>query len=133
MKYFYYSLAGLFFAAVIIVAGVVYLFYHYGRDLPDHRQLAAYEPAIMTRVHAGDGRLVAEYATEKRLFVPISAMPKRVIDVFLSAEDKIFMTISVLTRSASPVRLFKILAILVPLSVWSVLRPSPSRSPKIFC
>ena len=90
MKYLYYSLAGLLLAAVIIVAGVVYLFYHYGQDLPDHRQLAAYEPATMTRVHAGDGRLVAEYAIEKRVFVPISAMPKRVVDVFLSAEDKNF-------------------------------------------
>ena len=90
MKYLYYSLAGLLLAAVIVAAGVVYLFYHYGRDLPDHRQLAAYEPATMTRVHAGDGRLVAEYATEKRVFVPIGAMPKRVVDAFLSAEDKKF-------------------------------------------
>ncbi|MDA0230422.1 MAG: transglycosylase domain-containing protein, partial [Proteobacteria bacterium] len=90
MKFLYYSLAGLLLAAVIVVAGVVYLFYHYGRDLPDHRQLAAYEPATMTRVHAGDGRLVAEYATEKRVFVPIGAMPNRVVDAFLSAEDKNF-------------------------------------------
>jgi len=90
MKYLCYSLAGLLLAAVIVVAGVVYLFFYYGRDLPDHRQLATYEPATMTRVHAGDGRLVAEYATEKRVFVPIGAMPKRVVDAFLSAEDKNF-------------------------------------------
>ncbi|PPR23445.1 MAG: Penicillin-binding protein 1A [Alphaproteobacteria bacterium MarineAlpha10_Bin2] len=90
MKYLYYSLAGLLLVAVIVVAVVVYLFYQYGRDLPDHRQLAAYEPDTMTRVHAGDGRLVAEYATEKRVFVPIGAMPKRVVDAFLSAEDKNF-------------------------------------------
>ncbi len=90
MKILLYTLAGLLLAVVIVVAGVVYLFYHYGRDLPDHRQLAAYEPATMTRVHAGDGRLVAEYAAEKRVFVPIAAMPKRVVDAFLSAEDKNF-------------------------------------------
>ncbi len=90
MKIFLYSLAGLVLIAVIVVAVVVYLFYHYGQDLPDHKQLAAYEPATMTRVHAGDGRLVAEYATEKRVFVPIGAMPKRVVDAFLSAEDKNF-------------------------------------------
>ena len=89
-KILLYSLAGLLLALVIVVASVVYLFYHYGRDLPDHRQLAAYEPATMTRVHAGDGRLVAEYATEKRVFVPIGAMPRRVVDAFLSAEDKSF-------------------------------------------
>jgi len=90
MKIFLYSLAGLVLIAVIVVAVVIYLFYHYGQDLPDHKQLAAYEPAIMTRVHAGDGRLVAEYAAEKRVFVPIGAMPKRVVDAFLAAEDKNF-------------------------------------------
>ena len=88
MKYLFYSLAGLVIAAIIVVAGVVYLFYHYGQNLPDHRQLAAYEPNTMTRVHAGDGRLVAEYATEKRVFVPINAMPKFIVDAFISAEDK---------------------------------------------
>ena len=41
----------------------------------------------MTRVHAGDGRLITEYAVEKRVFVPITAMQKRVINTFLSAED----------------------------------------------
>jgi len=90
MKTIIYTLSGLVFAAIIVVAVVVYLFYHYGQDLPDHKQLAAYEPPTMTRVHAGDGRLIAEYATEKRVFVPIGAMPKRVIDAFLSAEDKNF-------------------------------------------
>ncbi len=90
MKYLFYSLGGLILAAIIIVAGVVYLFYHYGQDLPDHRQLAAYEPDTMTRVHASDGRLIAEYASEKRVFVPINVMPKFVVDAFLSAEDKNF-------------------------------------------
>ena len=83
MKIFLYILVGLLLTVAIVVAGVVYLFYHYGQDLPDHKQLAAYEPATMTRVHAGDGRLVAEYATEKRVFVPINAMPKQVVDAFL--------------------------------------------------
>ncbi len=90
MKIILYSLAGLVLIAVIAVAVVVYLFYHYGQDLPDHKQLAAYEPATMTRVHAGAGRLVAEYAPEKRVFVPIGAMPTRVVDAFLSAADKNF-------------------------------------------
>ena len=64
--------------------------WHFGRDLPDYQQLAHYQPAITTRVHAGDGRLLAEYATERRVFVPIGAIPKRVIHAFLSAEDKNF-------------------------------------------
>ena len=64
--------------------------WYFGRDLPDYQQLAHYEPPIMTRVHAGDGRLLAEYATERRVFVPIGAIPKRVINAFLSSEDKNF-------------------------------------------
>ena len=64
--------------------------WHFGRDLPDYQQLALYEPPIVTRVQAGDGRLLAEYATERRVFVPIGAIPKRVINAFLSAEDKNF-------------------------------------------
>ena len=64
--------------------------WYFGRDLPDYQQLARYQPAITTRVLAGDGRLLAEYATEKRVFVPISAIPKQVIAAFLAAEDKNF-------------------------------------------
>src|SRR5438046_10475285 len=64
--------------------------WYFGRDLPDYQQLAHYEPPILTRVHAGDGRLLAEYATERRVFVPISAIPKRVIKALLSSEDKNF-------------------------------------------
>jgi penicillin-binding protein 1A len=64
--------------------------WHFGRDLPDYQQLAHYQPPIMTRVHAGDGRLLAEYATERRIFVPIQAIPKQVVNAFLSAEDKNF-------------------------------------------
>ncbi len=59
-------------------------------DLPDTDQLADYEPAITSRVHAGDGTLIAEYAHEHRAFVPIDAIPPLVIEAFLSAEDKNF-------------------------------------------
>src|SRR6201993_3690459 len=64
--------------------------WYFGRDLPDYQQLAHYQPPITTRVHAGDGRLLAEYATERRGFVPTQAIPKRVSNAFLSAEDKNF-------------------------------------------
>src|SRR5579864_3985905 len=64
--------------------------WYFGRDLPDYQQLARYQPPITTRLLAGDGRLLAEYATEKRVFVPIGAIPKQVIAAFLAAEDKNF-------------------------------------------
>jgi penicillin-binding protein 1A len=70
--------------------GGLYVLYRFGRQLPDYQQLADYQPPTVTRVHAGDGRLLAEYAVEKRVFVPISAMPRQVIEAFLSAEDKNF-------------------------------------------
>src|SRR5690606_7187171 len=62
----------------------------YSQDLPDYSQLANYQPPVTTRVHAGDGSLLAEYSRERRLYLPISATPKLIIDAFLSAEDKNF-------------------------------------------
>lgn len=79
----------LFFGTIAAGAGL-YAFWYFGRGLPDYAQLADYEPPVTTRVHAGDGRLLAEYAREKRIFVPINAIPKQVIQAFLSAEDKNF-------------------------------------------
>jgi penicillin-binding protein 1A len=66
------------------------LLWHFSKDLPDYSQLQDYEPPVMTRVHAGDGSLVAEYANQRRLYLPIQAIPKMVISAFLSAEDKNF-------------------------------------------
>jgi penicillin-binding protein 1A len=84
----------LFVCAVILaVAGCGFVgitLWYFGRDLPDYQQLAHYQPPIMTRVHAGDGRLLAEYATERRIFIPIQAIPKPVINAFIAAEDKNF-------------------------------------------
>lgn len=79
--------------AVLAAAGVLVAFYaihHFSRDLPDYSQLETYEPPIATRVYAGDGRLLAEFATEKRVFTAIDAIPKRVVDAFLAAEDSEF-------------------------------------------
>ena len=83
------------FLLIVVLAGAgggIYIFYKYGRGLPDYRQLADYEPPVMTRVQAGDGRLLAEFAVERRVFIPVGAMPKRVINAFLSAEDKNFFS-----------------------------------------
>ena len=75
---------------VVGAAGVGFVLWHYSQDLPDYTTLANHEPAVMTRVHAGDGSLVAEYARERRLFIPIQAVPKQIVAAFLSAEDKNF-------------------------------------------
>ena len=86
---------GFLFAAgtilfVVGVAAAAGLLWHFSKDLPDYSQLQDYEPPVMTRVHAADGSLVAEYARERRLYIPIQAVPKLVINAFLAAEDKNF-------------------------------------------
>ncbi len=78
---------------IVIGAGVVaWVFNRYGDDLPDYVSLADYQPPTVTRIHAADGRLLAEYAHERRVFVPIDAIPPMVRQAFVSAEDKNFYT-----------------------------------------
>ena len=89
------SLLGFGFASAVVMflaaAGVAgFFFWKAARDLPDYESLAKYEPPVMTRIHAHDGSLMAEYARERRIFVPINVIPKLVIAAFLSAEDKRF-------------------------------------------
>ena len=81
-----------FAATGTVLGGIAGLFVvdHFARGLPVYGWLATYEPPVATRVHAGDGRLLAEFAVEHRLFVPVEAVPKRVVDAFLAAEDKTF-------------------------------------------
>ena len=79
-------------SGVFVLFGTLYILYSYGRDLPDYKQLANYEPPVVSRVYAGDGSLIKEYAREKRLFVPIFAIPPKVIQAFISAEDQNFYT-----------------------------------------
>ncbi len=80
---------------VVVAGGLLaagYLLWQMNIELPDYSKLANYEPPVMTRVHAGDGELIAEYARERRIYVPINAIPKRLIQAFLAAEDKNFYT-----------------------------------------
>ncbi len=71
-----------------VAAGV--LLQTFNADLPDYDRLAQYEPPVMTRIHAADGQLVAEHAKERRLYLPIQAVPDLIKAAFLSAEDKNF-------------------------------------------
>ena len=75
---------------VVASAGVAFLLWSVSKDLPDYEVLAKYEPPVMTRIHASDGSLIAEYATERRIYVPMNAIPKSLVQAFLSAEDKNF-------------------------------------------
>jgi len=88
-------LIGYFFGLASVLAlgvAVVVAVYLNGvsKDLPDYAVLSSYEPPVATRIHADNGALMAEYARERRLFLPIQAVPDRVKAAFLSAEDKNF-------------------------------------------
>jgi penicillin-binding protein 1A len=89
------SLLGFGFASAVVLflaasGAVGFLIWKSSRDLPDYESLSHYEPPVMTRIHAHDGGLMAEFARERRIFVPINVIPKLVIAAFLSAEDKRF-------------------------------------------
>jgi len=84
-----------FFVSVLTIIGVGALaaglaFWWLSSDLPDTETLANYEPPVTTRVHAYDGTLIAEFAKERRLFVPVDDMPPLVKNAFIAAEDKNF-------------------------------------------
>ena len=66
--------------------------WYFSSDLPDYKILANYKPPVSSRVHSGEGQLIAEYALQKRLFIPYDSIPEKIIYSFLSAEDKNFFS-----------------------------------------
>ncbi|MGF1551777.1 MAG: penicillin-binding protein 1A [Paracoccaceae bacterium] len=90
-----FRLAATLFASAAIallfgVAGIAGLVHVYGADLPGEEELAQWRPKLLSRVYSGEGRVIAEYATERRLFVPIEEIPPLVRQAFNLAEDKNF-------------------------------------------
>jgi len=75
-----------FFAALTVGA----IFWMYSRDLPNHEYLAQYTPKTISRIYSGEGQLMDEFATERRIFAPIEEIPDVVKGAFISAEDKNF-------------------------------------------
>jgi len=79
----------------IFILGLLFIIstlWYFSSGLPDYKILANYKPPISSRVHSGEGQLIAEYALQKRLFIPYDFIPKNVINSFLSAEDKNFFS-----------------------------------------
>jgi penicillin-binding protein 1A len=83
------------FVIIFSVAVIFFVFstlWYFSVGLPDYKKLSNYQPPISSRVYSEDRKLIAEYAIEKRLFIPFESIPEKVINAFLSAEDKNFFT-----------------------------------------
>mgnify|MGYP001195313740 CR=1 FL=1 len=80
---------GLLFS-IIILASIISILWIYSNKLPDYKYLKSYKPPVSSKLYAGNGVLVSDFSSEKRIFVPYSAISKTVINAFLSAEDKNF-------------------------------------------
>ena len=81
------------FFIIFLLTCLLFVFstlWYFSIGLPDYKKLSNYQPPISSRVYSDDGRLIAEYALEKRLFIPFESVPKKVVNSFLSAEDKNF-------------------------------------------
>jgi penicillin-binding protein 1A len=85
-----FSLVTLGIAVVALSIGAI--FWVYGRDLPSHESLAQYKPPTISRIYSGEGRIIDEFAEERRLFTPTDEIPDMVKQAFISAEDKNFYT-----------------------------------------
>ncbi len=90
LKYINFSIK---FIIIFFIAALSFLLstlWYFSIGLPDYKKLSNYQPPISSRVYSEDGKLIAEYAIEKRLFVPFDSIPSTIINSFLSAEDKNF-------------------------------------------
>ena len=83
------------FVIIFFVISIFFVFstlWYFSVGLPDYKKLSNYQPPISSRVYSGNNKLIAEYALEKRLFIPYDSIPDKVINAFLSAEDKNFFS-----------------------------------------
>ena len=89
-KFINFSAKFLILFTIIVLIFSLSTLWYFSIGLPDYKKLSNYQPPISSRVYSQDGKLIAEYALQKRLFVPYESIPEKVINSFLSAEDKNF-------------------------------------------
>ena len=90
LRFLNFSIKFLIVFSIVILIFTLSTLWYFSIGLPDYKKLSNYQPPISSRVYSADGKLIAEYAIQKRLFVPYDSIPKVVINSFLSAEDKNF-------------------------------------------
>ena len=90
VKFLNFSLKFVIIFTIVVLFFSLSTLWYFSIGLPDYKKLSNYQPPISSRVYSEDGKLIAEYALEKRLFVPFESIPEKVVNSFLSAEDKNF-------------------------------------------
>ena len=91
-KFFKNILIGISSFFLLISIFVLGILWNFSNNIPDYKFLKNYKPPVSSKVYSGNGDLVADFSTEKRVFVPYSSIPQNVINAFLSAEDKNFFS-----------------------------------------
>ena len=86
------TIVTLFSLFLLLGIAIISVLWAFSSNLPDYKFLKSYKPPVSSKVYSGEGELVSDFSTEKRIFVPYNAIPKKVIDAFLSAEDKNFFS-----------------------------------------
>jgi len=92
-------IAGIFITVLLFLFST---FWYFSSGLPDYKKLANYKPPISSRVHSGEGNLIAEYALQKRLFIPYESIPKKLFFHFYRLKIKIFFLIRELMLKVLP-------------------------------
>jgi len=92
LKFLNFSVKFLIIFFVILVFFSFSTLWYFSIGLPDYKKLSNYQPPISSRVYSENNKLIAEYAIEKRLFIPFESIPNKVVNSFLSAEDKNFFS-----------------------------------------
>ena len=77
---------------LLISFSILALLWGFSNNLPDYKFLKSYKPPVSSKVYSGEGELVSDFSSEKRIFVPYNAIPPKIINAFLSAEDKKFFS-----------------------------------------
>ena len=89
VKNIFITILSLLLVSSILIVSVLWVF---SNNIPDYKFLKNYKPPVSSKMYSGNGDLVADFSKEKRVFIPFSALPKNVINSFLSAEDKNFFS-----------------------------------------
>ncbi len=92
LKFLNFSLKFVIIFLIVLTFFVFSTLWYFSVGLPDYKKLSNYQPPISSRVYSEDNKLIAEYALEKRLFIPYDSIPDKVVNAFLSAEDKNFFS-----------------------------------------